>query len=705
MYCNLPVSYYLSQGKCTKIVQELYLCNDIPWSSKLCTHGLADVRGDCYGHTKRFLLSSDAQLSDTIKHAAVTDVLGLQTVLDEVQARSLLLFFPFRNQFRSKTYVQRKPRETSNDRSDHAIRCGVQWHHDHLKEVPRNRGKSITVVMVSNDGGNPDKGKSERATCSKDHAFGMKNSTELLDMISAALGDESAEIAKGDTLYPKYSSISTMMTGVQACTLCHGKFNISSYNFHKGSLFHGGQVVVRIIREETMAKNNPEAEQLELETEQECRALIGEAKVSLGTASEGKPQPTARVVDVIKPNWRHYVWHLYPSNVFLIPRGKRIPKIRLMTRQASELVGKRVVVCTDTWGRTSRHPTGHFVMSLGEVQTGEAETEALLLDREVQYRLFPKAVLDCLLKEGHEWIVPQAPADLRLHQRADYCGLLVYCIDAPGCRGVGYVLYTHHMPVPNGKYEAGVPISDEAAVRGKTTYLVDERNGVLPKLLATDICSPKPGVERFAFSAIWEISENRDIANTRFSKSIIRSCWTFSYEEAHQNDELTQRMRILLMLSKKLRQKPMDTGALNLANPTDTKTKKLPETSSLVPEFMLLANTTVAWKIYEAFLQNIMLNSKALADSLDWCVNPSQPFFNTLVGIWARRCPLLAVYSSSDTQVCHELGHYTLFTSSIRQCTHVFVHRQLAAAICHEPLHSTLHSEAKLEEICAYINS
>lgn len=37
----------------------------------------------------------------------------------------------------------------------------------------------------------------------KDYVSGMKNSAELLDMISAALEDENAKVAKGDLLYPE----------------------------------------------------------------------------------------------------------------------------------------------------------------------------------------------------------------------------------------------------------------------------------------------------------------------------------------------------------------------------------------------------------------------------------------------------------------------------------------------------------------------
>src|SRR5438105_3296300 len=102
--------------------------------------------------------------------------------------------------------------------------------------------------------------------------------------------------------------------------------------------------------------------------------------------------------------------------------------------------------------------------------------------------------------------------------------------------------------------------------------------------------------------------------------------WTYQSEATRLTscssfqDELTKGMRVLLMLSKKLKQKRMDAGALNLASPevkvrtesetsdpVDVETKQLRETNSLVEEFMLLGNISVARKIYEAFPQTAML--------------------------------------------------------------------------------------------------
>ncbi|KAG0138521.1 hypothetical protein HOY82DRAFT_631062 [Tuber indicum] len=316
-------------------------------------------------------------------------------------------------------------------------------------------GKGITIVIVSKDERDLDKGKWEGVTgwnstpsvlkigerdsleISKHYVSGMKNSSELRDRISAALEQQGAKVAKGDNLYPE-------------------------------------------------------------DNDNERRALIDEAKVSQEAIGEGNPHSTGWVVGVIKRKWRYYVGHLDLSsalsvggrsqrNVFLIPMEKKIPKIRFRIRQASELFGKRI--------------------------------------GGVQYWPSPKAMLDWLLKEMHEWRVPPDPEDPRLQQRVDYRGLLVCSIDPPDSQDIDDVLHASRMP--NSKYEVNVHIADvthsvkpntsmddEASVRATIVQLVDKRVDMLPMILSTDLCSLKTHVERFAVSVIWEMTENGDVVDS-----------------------------------------------------------------------------------------------------------------------------------------------------------------------------------------------
>lgn len=768
---------------------------------------------------------------------AFYDVIILQTVLEELRNRSLPLynrlialtrsedkrFYVFFNEFRLETYVVREPGESINDRNDRAVRQSVKWYRDHLQisatKAERSR-KAPFILMLSDDKENLRKSKAENLDASSlsDYVSGLEDADRLLDMINITRQDQQTRSAKAELLYSDYFPLSKLTTGIRTGNLHQGHFNVSPYNYLEGSVHvpafdksllvlgrensnravQGDLVVVeilpktqwkmpstQIVEEEALSKNeNADVDEREaVVTEQERRVLQEEVRRTQRKGIQGRPQPTARVVGVVKRNWRQYVGHVDSNSssisklsnqqqtVFLIPMDKRIPKIRISTRQADSLLGKRVLVTIDSWDQESRYPVGHFVRSLGELEAKGAETEALLLEYDVQYQPFPSAVLDCLPRERHEWKVPASEDDPGWRGRIDFRDLLVCSIDPIGCQDIDDAL--HARPLPNGNYEIGVHIADvshfvkpnnpmdvEASLRGTTVYLVDKRIDMLPPLLGTDLCSLKPYVERYAFSVMWEMTKDAEIVGSSFTRSVIRSRRAFSYGEAQQqiddasnNDELTQSMRTLLFVSKRLRQKRMDAGALNLASPevriqmesetsdpTDVQTKQLLDTNSLVEEFMLLANISVARKIYETFPQTALLRrhaappksnfeelssqlkvrrnlelrtetSRLLADSLDKCVDAKEPFFNTLVRIMATRCMMSAEYFCSGTQAYTDFRHYGLaseiythFTSPIRRYADLVAHRQLAAAIEFERSDPSLRSQHTLESIIKNIN-
>ena len=119
--------------------------------------------------------------------------------------------------------------------------------------------------------------------------------------------------------------------------------------------------------------------------------------------------------------------------VFAAPVSKLLPRIKLRTRQAPTLVGQKILVSIDRWDSTSKYPEGHFVRALGKAESKEAEQESLLLEFEVPYRPFGKAILDCLPPEGDKWVVPpKVPGDSAWRDREDLRELIICSIDPPG---------------------------------------------------------------------------------------------------------------------------------------------------------------------------------------------------------------------------------------------------------------------------------
>jgi exosome complex exonuclease DIS3/RRP44 len=160
-----------------------------------------------------------------------------------------------------------------------------------------------------------------------------------------------------------------------------------------------------------------------------------------------KTQPTGRVVGVLKRNWRTYVCHLALASlppsaltsaiatpILATPVSRALPKIKLLTRQASLLATQKFLVSIDTWSADSRLPEGHFVRSLGEVGSKEGELASLLEEFEVPYRPFSGAILSCLPEEGEKWVVPSKDDDPKgvWKGREDFRDEIICSIDPPG---------------------------------------------------------------------------------------------------------------------------------------------------------------------------------------------------------------------------------------------------------------------------------
>ncbi|KAF7340136.1 Exosome complex exonuclease dis3 [Mycena venus] len=698
----------------------------------------------------------------------------------------------FYNEYRSETAIIREDNESPNDRNDRGIRKATEWYNTHIglsRPVIRGQPKPKipTVVLMTEDAANRKKAEESgiAATSIRKYISSLPESYLSESILQAGLS--TGKLHKGHFNASTYNYLqgSVSVPGYPKPVLLIGRENLNR-------AVQGDMVVIEVLDEakwgvegdevvdqEATLKNDDADSDEDEENDDVIRQEAKAVRASEAMAQQKEKQPTGRVVGIVKRNWRPIVCHvdatalpstgpssstsastLSTQTLLAHPTSTLLPRIRIRTRQGPALVNKKILVAIDAWNSTSRYPDGHFVRVLGDVGGEDAEREGLMLEFGISYGAFGSAILGCLPPEGDSWVVPPKSDD-NVYRSAESVPALFLSpptnLLGADCQDIDDAL--HARPLPNGNIEAGVHIADvsnfvhadtpmdtEAAARGTTVYLVDKRIDMLPALLGTNLCSLRPNVERLAFSAIWELTPEAEIVNVRFTKSVIRSKAAFTYEEAqlrkddpNRQDELTTAIRLLNTLAQKLKAARM-AAAQSPAIRSTWSRKEMRETNSLVEEFMLLANISVARKIWEAFpatavlrrhlppprtnfdkLKDILQKRKgmtldvsssgALADSLDKCIDANEPAFNTLVRIMATRCMLSAEYFCSGSVGRDTFGHYGLassiythFTSPIRRYADVLAHRQLSAAIGYSPLHASLHSKPHVERILEVVN-
>lgn len=450
-----------------------------------------------------------------------------------------------------------------------------------------------------------------------------------------------------------------------------------------------------------------------------------------------------------------------------IPIDPKIPNFYIKLHQPEIYYNRRILIKYDKWHADQIYPFGHFLKNLGEVNDVKVENEVILLENSVDVNPFSPKIINSLPAENAQLKI----TDEDLKKRRDLRGINICSIDPPGCKDIDDAL--HCRVLQNGDYELGVHIADVthyvkansevdkiAARNSNTVYMVHKRTDMLPKVLTENLCSLVGNKERFAFSVTWIVDKDTlEIKDVDFFKSIIKSKSAMTYKDAmdrindeKDNSELTISIRNLLKISKHLRNKRLNEGALVLASTemkfnVDFETNSINdismyqsyETNQLVEEFMLLANVYVAQKIYNSYpscavlrrhplpkekelanLANLLHNnghnlnsstSKLLGASLDKIKKENDPFFNKLIRIMLTRTMNQAKYFPSSEFAYDEFLHYGLampiythFTSPIRRYADVLVHRLLAAALDIDYLPMDMSNKVRSLKQCDQMN-
>ena len=615
-------------------------------------------------------------LCDTVIREVKKNDLGVYNRLVVLLRDDKKCFINFPNENHRDTWSTTYPGETSNDFNDRLIRNVAAWYAEAVES------KSIAkVLFLTNDRKCREAAVKEGLASQTIHEFVRSLNGDfpgLADKVAEAQAVELETPAATKSKFTAHLSTIEINRRLQVGTAIQGTFRQNSYNRNEGSIMiydtsgsgrkvviRGQQYVNRAIDGDRIAVELVST----VEPGETDDGLLAEPAVDpahsnlQGTqvVDESIKTSYGKVVGIINRNWRQYCGsvdeaslHSKSEYVLVIPVDSKLPKIRIRTRQLDSIKDQRIVVGIDSWDQFSNYPNGHLVKVIGPIGDKDTETKVLLHEFDIPTRAFSKKVMECLPEAGKEWAVTEENSKGRIDLRH----LSVCSIDPPGCKDIDDAL--HFVQLENGNYEIGVHIADvthfvrhgsaideEARTRGTSTYLVERRLDMLPGLLTTDICSLRGGVDRFAFSVVWEFTpiiedtehvskkpkkdklplKGLEQVGVRFHKSVICSKAAMSYGEAQawledpsEQSELAQGVRMLNKVAKVLRQRRNDNGALVLASPevrfkidqeshdpTDVEMYEQKDANALVEEFMLLANITVGRRILEKFPRCSML--------------------------------------------------------------------------------------------------
>lgn len=137
-----------------------------------------------------------------------------------------------------------------------------------------------------------------------------------------------------------------------------------------------------------------------------------------------------------------------------IPQDSTYPNFYIKVRDGKSLENMKIVAIPDHWPTTSDLPFCHYKLTIGQAGDERTEGDVILLEHNVEYKHFSRAVLDCLPPQDEKW---QIPAD-EIQKRLDLRAYPVCSIDPVGCKDIDDAL--HCRILPNGNWEAGVHIAD-----------------------------------------------------------------------------------------------------------------------------------------------------------------------------------------------------------------------------------------------------
>ena len=407
--------------------------------------------------------------------------------------------------------------------------------------------------------------------------------------------------------------------------------------------------------------------------------------------------------------------------------------------------GDKVLVTILEWKKQDLSPIGKIKKVLGKPGEHQTEIDSILTQNNINLS-FPSEVLE------YTESISEKITNEEIKKRRDYRNVLTLTIDPVDAKDFDDALSFKKIDEEN--YEIGIHIADvshyvkigtlldkEAYDRATSIYLVDRVIPMLPEKLSNKVCSLRPNEEKLTFSTSVIIDKQGNIKEHWFGRTIIKSNYRFSYQEAQEiietkkniiskknsltgkeysvDNEIVEAILVMDKIAKETRKKREQNGSINFnkkevyfklnekKEPVGVFTKESKDANKLIEEFMLIANKKVAelfteikkqkyiYRVHDLpdieklkSLKHIvksfgytldLTSSKGISKSLNKLLDQIRgKEEQNLIESLALRSMSKAEYSTNN------IGHYGLafvnythFTSPIRRYPDVIVHRLL----------------------------
>lgn len=348
------------------------------------------------------------------------------------------------------------------------------------------------------------------------------------------------------------------------------------------------------------------------------------------TEEETGKRPEGVIIKVLEKGFKHIVGTFEQSQSFgfVIPDEKKMYKDIFIPKKYTmgAVTGHKVVVEIIKQAEEGKKPEGKVTEIIGHINDPGVDILSIIKQFEL-----PTDFDDLVYKQIEN--IPSEVLEEEKIDRLDLRNLQTVTIDGEDAKDLDDAITIQKLE--NGHYSLGVHIADvthyvkegtaldrEAIKRGTSVYLVDRVIPMLPHKLSNGICSLNEKQDRLALSCIMEIDQNGTICNHQIVETLINVDKRMSYTIVNDvltnenspyledNKDFLNMFKTMEELRNILLQKRIKRGAIEFdfeeakiilnedRQPIEIKLYERNVATSIIEEFMLVANETVAEHYY-----------------------------------------------------------------------------------------------------------